>query len=152
VKHGLLPGDHAEAQRRRAAKEVEVHENQISEVVVDAAIKVHRALGPGLLELVYKVILAQELRNRGLTVTREVPVPIRWEGLCFEEGFRLDLLVEDKVIVEVKAQEKLPRVARRQILTYLRLANKRLGLLMNFGEELLKDGITRVVNGLDGPE
>ena len=129
-----------------------MHENEIAETVVDAAVKIHKALGPGVLELVYQVILAQELRNRGLSVVREVPVPIRWEGICFEEGFRLDLLVEDKVIVEVKAQEKLPRAAWRQTLTYLRLANKRLGLLLNFHEELMKDGITRIVNGLDEQE
>lgn len=129
-----------------------MHENEIARVVVDAALKVHQALGPGLLESVYKVILAHELRSRGLSVDREVAVPIQWEGIRFEEGFKMDLLVQGKVIVEVKAVEKLPRVAQRQTLTYLRLADKRLGLLMNFGEGLMKDGITRLVNGLDEGE
>lgn len=126
-----------------------MHENEISKEIVDAVIRIHKALGPGLLETVYEVILAHELRKRGLKVDRQVAISIRWEGMQFQEGFRADLLVEDKVIVEIKAIEKVPIVAKAQILTYIRLADKRLGLLVNFGVTLVKDGITRVVNGLE---
>jgi len=140
----------AEAQRRRGRREgALVHENDISGEIVDAAIRIHRVLGPGLLETVYEVILAHELRKRGLTVARQVPISIHWEGLRFQEGFRADLLVEDKVIVEIKAIEKVPDVAKAQVLTYIRLADKRLGLLVNFGLTMVKHGITRVVNGLE---
>jgi GxxExxY protein len=126
-----------------------MHENDISKEIVDAAVKIHKALGPGLLESVYEVILAHELRKRGFTVDRQVPIPIHWDGMQFQEGFRADLLVQGKVIVEIKAVERVLPVAKAQTLTYLRLANKRLGLLLNFGEILLKDGITRVVSGLE---
>lgn len=125
-----------------------VTENEIAEQVVDAAYQVHRRLGPGLLESVYEVVLAYELRKRGLKVARQLPVPIEYDSLKFEEGFRLDLLVEEKVIVELKSLEEVPKVHKKQVLTHLRLANKRLGLLINFGAELIKDGIWRIVNGL----
>ena len=124
-------------------------ENEIAKVVVDAAYHVHQALGPGLLESVYEVILAHELRKRGLNVERQTPVSIIWDNLHFEEGFRADLLVEDKVIVELKSKEQVVPVDKKQVLTYLRLTNRRLGLLINFGEELIKNGISRIVNGLD---
>ena len=123
-------------------------ENEISKVVVDAALKVHRALGPGLLESVYEVVLAHELRGRGLMVQRQVPIPIRYENICFDEAFKADLVVEQKVIVEIKSIERAERVHKKQVLTYLRLADMRLGLLVNFGTELIRDGITRLVNGL----
>ena len=124
-------------------------ENEIAKEIVDAAFKVHSRLGPGLLESVYEVVLAFELRSRGLNVVRQLPVPIVYEGIQFEEGFRLDLLVEDKVVVEVKSVEKISGVDKKQLLTHLRLMDKRLGLLINFNVELIKDGITRIVNGLE---
>jgi GxxExxY protein len=126
-----------------------LHENAISKEIVDAAFKIHSGLGPGLLESVYEVILAHELRRRGLQVARQLPVPIVWEDVRFEEGYRLDLVVEDKVLVEVKSIERVERVHKKQLLTYLRLMNKRLGILINFNQELIRDGISRVVNGLE---
>ena len=104
--------------------------------------------GPGLLETIYEVILAYELRKQGLSVERQVPLPIRYDDLVFEEGFRADLLVEGKVLVELKSVERLNRIHSKQVLTQLRLSDKRLGLLINFGETELKNGIQRIVNGL----
>jgi GxxExxY protein len=124
-------------------------ENELAAIVVDAAFKVHTKLGPGLLESVYETVLFYELTNRGLKVCRQVPIAIIYETLMFDEGFRADLVVEDKLIVELKSVEQLTRVHSKQLLTYLRLANKRLGLLINFGEELIKNGIKRVVNQLE---
>jgi GxxExxY protein len=123
-------------------------ENDIARQIVDAAFKVHTRLGPGLLESVYSVVLEHELTQRGLTVVREVPVPIEYEGIRFNEGFKADLIVENFVIVELKSVEKFAPVHSKQLLTYLRLTGKRLGLLINFGEALIKDGIRRIVNGL----
>ena len=123
-------------------------ENEIATQVVDAAYQIHKRLGPGLLESVYEVVLAHELRKRGLKTVRQVAVPIIYDSLEFEEGFRADVIVEDKVIVELKSVESVAKVHKKQLLTYLRLADKRLGLLVNFGEELIRDGISRVVNGL----
>jgi len=123
-------------------------ENQLVRIILDAAFKVHTKTGPGLLETVYEVILAHELRKLGLQVQRQVPIPIRYDELVFDEGFRADLLVEDKVIVELKSVEQLAPVHSKQVLTQLRLGNRRLGLLINFGEAHLKDGIERIVNGL----
>ena len=124
-------------------------ENEIARVVVDAACQVHKNLGPGLLESVYEVILYHELNERGLDVEKQVPIPVRYNRLTFDEGFRADLLVEEKVIVELKSVESMMPVHKKQLLTYLRLADKRLGLLINFGESLIKYGIKRVVNGLE---
>jgi GxxExxY protein len=126
-----------------------MHENQIAAVVVDAAYHVHKKLGPGLLESVYEVTLAHELRKRGLRVDRQVPVAIHYDDLVFEEGFRADLIIENKFIVELKAVETMPTVAPKQLLTYLRLRDCRLGLLINFNEAQIKNGITRIVNGLE---
>jgi GxxExxY protein len=123
-------------------------ENQLSKIILDAAFTVHTRLGPGLLESVCEVTLAHELRKRGLHVERQVPIPIRYDELTFDEGFRADLLVDGKVIVELKSLEKLVRVHSKQLLTQLRLSGCRLGLLINFGEERLKDGIERIANGL----
>jgi len=123
-------------------------ENETAKIIVDAAYKVHSTVGPGLLESVYEVILARELENRGLAVVRQHPVRIVYENLVFDEGFRVDLIVEDCVIVELKSVESTVPVHKKQLLTYLRLTNKRLGLLINFGVPLIKDGISRVVNGL----
>ena len=115
---------------------------------MDQAFDIHRTLGPGLLETVYEVLLEKKIHQAGLTVERQVPVPITYEDLTFEEGFRADLVVETKVIVELKSIEQLKPVHSKQLLTYLRLMNCRLGLLINFGEAYLKDGFHRVVNGL----
>lgn len=123
-------------------------ENEIAKVIVDAAFQIHKGLGPGLLETVYEVVLAHALKRRGLKVERQVPVAIVFEGIRFDEGFRADLIVEDKVIVELKSVEKVIPVHKKQLLTYLRLTDKKLGLLINFGSELIRDGISRVVNGL----
>lgn len=123
-------------------------ENEIAKIVVDNAFHVHTKLGPGLLESVYEAVLAACLRKRGLKVERQVPIPIRFEEMSFDEGFRADLIVEDKVIVELKSVEQTAPVHRKQVITYIKLADKRLGLLINFGAVLIKDGITRLVNGL----
>ncbi|HSB80428.1 MAG TPA: GxxExxY protein [Candidatus Methylomirabilis sp.] len=124
-------------------------ENAIGKIVVDAAVAVHRALGPGLLESVYETVLAAELRERGLHVERQSAVPIEYRGLRFEEGFRADLIVEGKVLLELKSIEKLSNVHKKQLLTYLRLSGRELGFLLNFGEGVIKDGIVRIVNGLE---
>jgi GxxExxY protein len=126
----------------------QLDENQLSKLVLDAAFTVHTRTGPGLLESVYEVILAHELRQHGLVVERQIPIPIRYNELTFDEGFRADLLVEDKLIVELKSVEKLIPVHGKQLLTQLRLSNRRLGLLINFGEVRLKDGIERIANGM----
>ena len=124
-------------------------ENEIGKIVVDVALQVHRKLGPGLLESVYEVILAHELRQRGLRVERQVSVPIEYCGMKFDEGFRADIVVEDKVILELKSVETVNKAHKKQVLTYLRLTDMKLGYLLNFGEALMKDGITRTVNQLD---
>jgi GxxExxY protein len=123
-------------------------ENAISKEIVDAAYKIHTTLGPGLLESVYEITLAYELRKRGLRVVRQLPIPLVYEELRFEEGFRIDLLVNDKVIVEVKSIDEIHPIHKKQLLTYLRLQDKRLGLSINFKEELIRNGIKRIVNGL----
>jgi len=126
-----------------------MHENEISRVIVDAAIEVHRTLGgPGLLESVYEEALAWELQARGLSVVRQKHVPIMYKGHTLASPLRLDLLVGDKVIVECKATTDYHPIFEVQTLTYLRLSGCKLGLVINFGEKLVKDGIHRVVNGL----
>lgn len=122
--------------------------NEITRQIVDAAYRLHTALGPGLLETVYEVTLAHELQKRGLRVRRQVPIPIEYDGLRFDEGFRADLLVEDLVLVELKSLEKNLPVHAKQLRTHLVLARLQLGLVLNFGLELMKHGITRIVNGL----
>jgi len=124
-------------------------ENEIAHEIVDAAFHIHKTLGPGLLETVYEVVLARELGKRGLSVVRQQPIPIIFGDLKFDEGFRADLIVEDKVIVELKSVEQIAPVHKKQLLTYLRLADKRLGLLINFGSAVIKGGISRIVNGLE---
>ena len=126
-----------------------MNENQIAKEVVDAAVKIHTKLGPGLLESVYEAVLARELERRGLRVERQVPIPIEYEGLKFDEGFRADIIVEGKVILELKSVEQLAKVHYKQLSTYLKLADKRLGLLLNFGVDLMKEGIKRIANGMD---
>jgi iron complex transport system substrate-binding protein len=122
--------------------------NEVSGEIVDAALKIHARLGPGLLETVYEVLLAHELERRGHKVERQRPVPIEVDGIRFDEGFRADLIVDGSVVVELKSVEALARVHAKQLLTYLRLLDCRLGLLINFGAPLLRDGIRRVVNRL----
>jgi GxxExxY protein len=123
-------------------------ENEIAALVVDAAYRLHTGLGPGIFEIVYEVLLAHELRKHGYFVERQVPVPITWEGIKFDEGFRADLIIDNCVIVEVKSIAALDAVHSKQVLTYLRLMDKRLGLLINFGEHLIKHGIKRIANGM----
>jgi GxxExxY protein len=125
-----------------------MNENEVSKHVVDAVFKIHTQLGPARLESFYEAVLAYELRKRGPRVERQKPILVVYEEVRLEEGFRADLVVENKVIIELKSVETVARVHKRQVLTYLRLSNLRLGLLINFGEELIKDGISRVVNGL----
>ncbi len=125
-----------------------MNENQIAREVVDAAYAVHTTLGPGLLEKVYEAALAHELEQRGLHVARQCALPVVYKGVRLDEGFWADLIVEDKVIIELKSIEQIAPVHKKQLLTYLRLADKRLGLLINFGAALIKDGITRLVNRL----
>ena len=125
-----------------------MRENEIASAVLNAAFKIHTRLGPGLLESVYETVLAYELATQGIAVRRQVPVPIRYEELSFEEGFRADLLVDECVIVELKSLEALAPIHGKQVLTQLRLSRKRLGLLINFGAAQLKDGIKRIANGL----
>ena len=122
--------------------------NDISGAVVDHSLRIHQALGPGLLESVYQRILAYELRKAGFEVETEVPVPVRWDGNVIDEGFRADLIVNKGVLVELKSVEQILKVHQKQTLTYLKLSELQLGLLINFGAPLLKDGIHRIVNGL----
>jgi GxxExxY protein len=119
---------------------------RIARDVVDSAIKIHMAIGPGLLESVYLVILEKKLKDLGYQVEREKAIPVVFEGVKFEMGFRADLVVNSCFIVELKSLEKMNPVHAKQLLTYLKLANCRLGLLINFGEELLKNGIRRIAN------
>ncbi|NQT35930.1 MAG: GxxExxY protein [Planctomycetes bacterium] len=119
---------------------------QIAKDVVDASMKLHIALGPGLLESVYTIILQKKLAERGYRVEREVAIPVEYEGVKFEIGFRADLILNGCFIVELKSVERLAPVHAKQLLTYLKLTGFRLGLLINFGEALLKDGIKRIAN------
>ena len=126
-----------------------MRDNEITGFIVDGAMRVHMSLGPGLLESVYEIALAHELEKRGMKVLRQQAIPVTYDGIRFEMGFRADLIVEERVIVELKSLEKMSRVHQKQLLTYIRLADLRVGLLINFGAELLKDGIVRIVNGIE---
>lgn len=123
-------------------------ENEVAKIIVDAVFTVHTRLGPGLLESVYEAIMEYELKKRGMQVVHQRPMPVIYEDVKMKVGFRPDLIVEGKVIIEVKSVEVLAPVHLKQLLTYLRLSDKRLGLLINFGGALIKDGIRRVVNRL----
>ena len=122
-------------------------ENCIGAIVVDQAVKLHKAMGPGLLEAVYEVVLAKQLEKAGLSVRRQVAAPIVFEGLKLSQGFRADIIVNDLVILELKSVEKVLPVHKKQLLTYLKLTQLKLGYLLNFGDELMKKGITRIING-----
>ncbi|MDY0168947.1 MAG: GxxExxY protein [Thermoguttaceae bacterium] len=123
-------------------------ENEIAKIVVDAAYCIHKHFGPGLHETVYEVCLVHELRKRGFQAERQKPVSIKYDSITFDEGFRADVVVENRVVLELKAVETIHPVHKKQLLTYLRLTGTRLGLLINFDVPLIKDGISRVVNGL----
>ena len=125
-----------------------VNLDDITGAIVDEAIRIHRARGPGLLESVYEIILASVLERRGLRVDRQRPISFSYDGIEFVHAFRADLVVEERVIVEVKSIERLAAVHPKQLLTYLRLTNLHVGLLLNFGAPVMKDGIRRVVNDL----
>ena len=124
-----------------------MNENEIAKRILDGAFRVHTKLGPGLLESVYEVVLAHELPKTGLLVERQKPMPITYDGILFEEGYRADLLVESKVIVELKSVSAISAVHAKQVLTQLRLSELKLGLLINFGETHLRNGIKRIING-----
>lgn len=122
-------------------------ENKLSSMIIGAAIDVHRQLGPGLLESSYEVCLAYELRRLGLNIRTQIPLPVVYKGVRLEAGYRIDILVENRVIVEVKAVDGLASIHTAQILTYLKLRELKLGLLINFNSVRLTDGIKRVLNG-----
>ena len=124
-----------------------MNENEIGKIIVDTAVSLHKELGPGLLETVYEVILAHKLKGQGLSIERQVVVPIVYNGIKFDEGFRIDLLVNNKVIIELKSVEQLHKAHKKQLLTYLKLKGCKLGFLLNFGESLMKNGISRIING-----
>ena len=127
-------------------------ENEVAKQILDVAFAVHTKLGPGLLETVYEVVLAHELRKKGFSAERQVQMPIVYDGVRFDEEFRIDLLIDSKLIVELKSVECLTRLHAKQLLTQLRLAHLKLGLLINFGEHHLKNGIKRIINGVLEPE
>ncbi|HTB05467.1 MAG TPA: GxxExxY protein [Bacteroidia bacterium] len=123
-------------------------ENEISKILVDTFIKVHSQLGPGLLESVYEEVICHELGKKGLAYTRQQGIPLVYNDIKMEIGFRADIIIENKVIVEIKSVESLASVHHKQLLTYLKLTNTKLGLLVNFHVNLVKDGIVRIVNNL----
>lgn len=125
-----------------------MNENELSKIIVDACYKIHVKLGPGLLETVYETILYYELTKLGLKVEKQKPLPLLWDELKMDVGFRANLIVEDKVIIEIKSVEQIAPVHGKQVLTYLKITNFKLGLLINFNEILIKNGITRIVNNL----
>ncbi len=123
-------------------------ENDLSKIIVDVSYKIHTKLGPGLLESVYEAILHHELTKKGLKVDRQKPIPVIWDDVFLDIGFRSDLIVEDKIIIEIKSVEQISNVHPKQLLTYLRITDIKLGLLINFNEALIKNGIKRIVNNL----
>lgn len=123
-------------------------ENEIAKHIVDISFRIHKKLGPGLLETVYERVLSYELRKNHFVVETQKVVPVSWDGHLMDVAFRADLLVDDLVIVELKSVEKILPVHKKQLVTYLKLADNRLGLLVNFGEALIKNGIVRLVNNL----
>ncbi len=125
-------------------------ENSVAKIIVDVAYQIHKKLGPGLLESAYQTIMVDELKKRGLNVKSEVLMPVIYDDVVIENGYRADIIVEDLVIIELKSIEKIAYVHKKQLLTYLKLSNYKLGLLINFGAPLIKLGIKRVVNGLEG--
>lgn len=123
-------------------------ENDVAKIAVDVAYQIHRKLGPGLLESVYQAVMSYELRKRELQIATQVPIAVVWEEVKLDVGFVADIIVEDCVVVELKSVEEVHPVHKKQLLTYLKLTNCRLGLLINFNSELIKNGLSRVVNNL----
>jgi len=128
---------------------MEINEDKIGSIIIDTAVNLHIDIGSGLLESVYEVILAKLLSKKGLSVQRQVAIPIEYEGEYFDEGFRVDLFINGKVIIELKSVEKITEAHKKQLLTYLKLTNTKLGFLLNFGTDLMKNGIIRTVNCLE---
>ena len=126
-------------------------ENQIGTVIIETALKIHRDLGPGLLESVYEMILADALEKQGLAVERQKKIPIEYDGNVYEESFRADIVVENKVIIEVKSVREIHSSHKKQVLTYLKFTKYKLGYVLNFGSELMKDGISRTIHGMLEP-
>ena len=124
-----------------------MNENEIGTIIVDEAVSIHKVLGPGLLEMVYEAVLARRLKQRELVVERQRAISIEFEGERFDEGFRADLIVNELVIIEFKSVEQVSPVHKKQLLTYLRLTDLKVGYLLNFGDALMKDGIRRIING-----
>ena len=147
-----LPGIYISCQQYKSLAKPQrsqrMNENEIAKIIVDTAFRIHTRLGPGLLESAYQAIMVYELQNRGLQVEAEISMPIHYDGITLDVGYRADIVVERLVIIELKSVEKIAEVHKKQLLTYLRLADMRLGLLVNFGAPLIKDGISRIVNGL----
>lgn len=129
-------------------KNINMTEDELSKIIVDISYKIHTRLGPGLLESVYEAILYHEIIKKGLKVERQKPIPVIWDNVYLDIGFRSDLIIENKVIVEIKSVEKLSNAHLKQLLTYIKITNLKLGLLINFNEALIKNGIKRVVYGL----
>jgi len=127
---------------------MELSENEIGSIIVDTAVNLHKKLGPGLLESVYEVILTKQLSKQGLSVQRQVSIPIEFEGEHFDGGFRADIFIEGKVIIELKSIDKITDTHKKQLLTYLKLTNTKLGFILNFGAGLMKAGIVRIINGV----
>jgi len=125
-----------------------MNEDEIGAIIVDTAVYIHKELGSGLLESVYEAVLSKLLAQKGLYVQRQVSVPVEFKGEHFDEGFRVDLFVEGKVIIELKSVEKITPAHKKQLLTYLKLTNTKLGFVLNFGAATMKEGINRIVNGL----
>jgi GxxExxY protein len=124
-----------------------MNENELSKIIIGSAIKVHQSLGPGLLESAYQECLFYELRKQNLNITKEKPMPVTYEEIKMDCGYKIDLLVENKVVIELKSVEKLNDVHKAQTLTYMKLGDYKLGLLINFNVSLLKSGIKRLING-----
>jgi GxxExxY protein len=122
-------------------------ENEIGKIIVNCAVRLHMELGPGLLETVYEILFVHLLQEAGLKVERQISIPIQVRGVQFDEGFRADVVVENKIILELKSVERVSKAHKKQVLTYLKLTGKKLGYLLNFGEGMMKDGISRVLNG-----
>jgi GxxExxY protein len=125
-----------------------MHENELTKIIIDLCIKIHKTLGPGLLESVYEEVLVYELKKLGIIVYRQVGIPVHYESVKLELGFRADLIIENKVIIELKSIENILPLHKKQLLTYLKLTGMKVGLLINFNESLMKNGIFRIANGI----
>ena len=125
-----------------------MHENELTKIIIDLCIKIHKTLGPGLLESVYEEVLVYELKKLGILVARQIGIPVHYESVKLDLGFRADLIIEDKVILELKSVENVLPLHKKQLLTYLKLTNMKVGLLINFNESLMKNGIIRIANGI----